>query len=163
MKYSIDSSSLITAWNIYYPVEVFPSLWDNISDLIENDILKASVHVYDELDRQDDELFEWVKARKDKLIVYDTIEVQREYRTLVNTYKAIEPNAVTTNADPYIISLAKINNAFVVSEEVYKPSPKKRKRLGQTIVEISIVNICREVEVSCIKFVELFKQEQWSF
>ena len=46
--YSFDTSSLIKASGVLYPMENFPSLWDKIEELIRSDRLKMSELVFDE-------------------------------------------------------------------------------------------------------------------
>ena len=46
--YSLDTSSLIEAYRILYPMENFPSLWDKIGELIRNNRLKMSEPVFEE-------------------------------------------------------------------------------------------------------------------
>ena len=46
--YSFDTSSLIKASAVLYPMENFPSLWDKIEELIRNGRLKMSEPVFDE-------------------------------------------------------------------------------------------------------------------
>ena len=48
-KYSFDSSGFIDAWNRYYPIDLFPTLWDRIANLLKNEIIIASSIVWDEI------------------------------------------------------------------------------------------------------------------
>ena len=67
MRYSVDSSSLITAWNDRYPIDVFPGLWTRLSDAIRNEqVVKITEAVYEELKNQKDELFEWVDSHNNR-------------------------------------------------------------------------------------------------
>ena len=46
--YSCDSSSLIMASGVLYPMDNFPALWGKIEELIRSERLKMSEPVYDE-------------------------------------------------------------------------------------------------------------------
>ena len=64
MTYSLDSSVLITAWRRNYPPDVFPTLWSNLAELIEDGLIVASVEVRTELEKKDDEILAWTKKRE---------------------------------------------------------------------------------------------------
>ena len=44
-------------------------MWDRLGVLIEDGRFKASIEVYNDLAKKDDELFTWCNERKDKLVV----------------------------------------------------------------------------------------------
>jgi hypothetical protein len=67
--YSADSSALIHGWRRIYRPKNFGFVWDRLGTLIEEGRLKASIEVYNDLEKKDDELFKWCKERKDKLVV----------------------------------------------------------------------------------------------
>jgi hypothetical protein len=67
--YSIDSSALIHAWRRAYRPKNFGFVWDGFDSLIEEKRLLASIEVYSELEKKDDELFAWCKERKDKMFL----------------------------------------------------------------------------------------------
>ena len=47
-----------------YPPTHFPSLWKNIDSLVNKDRLISPQEAYEELRKQEDELFDWLKQRK---------------------------------------------------------------------------------------------------
>jgi hypothetical protein len=65
--YSIDTSSLIHGWRRAYPPKRFPGLWARIDDLIGEGRLVASIEVFNELEKKDDEILAWAKERKEAL------------------------------------------------------------------------------------------------
>jgi Domain of unknown function (DUF4411) len=67
--YSVDSSALIHGWRRIYRPKNFGFVWDRLGVLIEEERFKASIEVYNDLEKKDDELFKWCKERKDKLVV----------------------------------------------------------------------------------------------
>ena len=46
--YSVDTSSLVEACDVLYPMDNFPSLWDKIENLIKSNRLIMSQPVFDE-------------------------------------------------------------------------------------------------------------------
>ena len=67
--YSADSSALIHGWRRIYRPRNFSFVWDRLGGLIEEGRLKASIEVYNDLEKKDDELFKWCKERKGKFVV----------------------------------------------------------------------------------------------
>jgi len=92
--YSIDSSALIHAWRPAYRPKNFGFVWDGFDFLIEENRLLASIEVYNELEKKDDELFAWCKERKDKMFleldaaIQDVVKkILRDHPRLVDTVK----------------------------------------------------------------------------
>jgi len=54
--YCIDTSAIIDLWRRKYAPDVFPSLWKNLENLISQGFLIAPRKVFEELEKQDDEL-----------------------------------------------------------------------------------------------------------
>ena len=69
MTYVFDTSSLVGAWVRSYPPDLFPGVWEHMSDLAQAGQLIAPEDVLEELKDRDDELQAWVKARTDAIIV----------------------------------------------------------------------------------------------
>ena len=53
MKYSIDTSSILTGWRRTYPPDIFPTLWEKLDELIAEQILIATEEVLHELEKKD--------------------------------------------------------------------------------------------------------------
>ena len=117
-RYSIDSSSLIWCKN-RYPIDVFPSLWDALDQLIANGILVAHEEVWIEINAGSDALTTWASTRKAGLC----IEADANQIAIVQRIAAEFPlaNYLTTTehrADPWVVALAHAQSLNVVSEEV---------------------------------------------
>ena len=54
-----------------YPPDIFPSLWDKIEGLIQEQILVATEEVLHELERQDDEIYRWARQQTEMFIPID--------------------------------------------------------------------------------------------
>lgn len=148
--YSIDSSSLIHAWNRAYRPKNFPTFWRLLEDLIEEGRLKASIEVYNELKKKDDEVFAWAKRHKDDLFMEideatqdRVIELMTEYPTLVDTTKG------RSGGDPFVIALAlagKPRMTVVTQEDRGK---------------MRIPDVCNEELLDCINLADLIEREDW--
>ena len=64
MKYSIDTSAIIDAFRYHYPLDVFPSVWQRVDELVASGDLCAVEIVLFELEKKDDEVHAWCKARR---------------------------------------------------------------------------------------------------
>ena len=51
MTYCIDTSALMDAWVRWYPLENFPSLWENLDILTNSGQLISSEEVYRKLEK----------------------------------------------------------------------------------------------------------------
>lgn len=126
--YSLDTSSLVTAWWRNYPPDVFRPVWDHMDILIHNGIVRASREVLTELERQDDDLYQWCRVRDDDFF----IDLEEDLQDAVTALLAKYPKLVATGrnkADPFVIALAtlsKPNPLIIVTEE--SPSNGSAKR-----------------------------------
>lgn len=66
--YCVDASSLIDGYVDVYPSNIFAGLWSKIDDLVNQGRFVAPEEIYDELEDQQDELFDWVKAHKSMFV-----------------------------------------------------------------------------------------------
>src|SRR5712691_3779196 len=92
--YSVDSSALIHGWRRIYRPKNFGFVWERLAGLVEEGRLRASIEVYNDLEKKDDELFKWCKERKEKMIVEidDAVQghvarIMAAYPRLVDTVK----------------------------------------------------------------------------
>jgi len=151
--YCIDSCSLIGPMNETYPIDVFPGLWENMSSAFAKKIIISSEIVLAELEFQEDEVFKWAKARKEHFLKVDeavgilSSEISNKYKGL------IDPMATRDQADPFLIALAKIKKAKVVTEETWSNNIRKAK----------IPNACKGEGIDCVNFIQMVKELGWKF
>jgi len=117
-RYSLDTSSLVTAWSRNYPPDVFGPVWNHMDTIIHQGIVRASREVLTELEKQDDDLCRWCKVREDDLFIDLIEELQDAVTALVAKY----PKLVATGrnkADPFVIALATLSKPplIIVTEE----------------------------------------------
>ncbi len=85
----MDTSALLDGWLRYYPPDVFPSVWAKLDELIEDKILVASEEVLFELQRKDDHVYSWVKARSGMFVPTADEEIQRAVSQILSNYSKL--------------------------------------------------------------------------
>jgi hypothetical protein len=148
VKYSLDSDAIINAWRDY-PIENFPKIWDWVESLGTNEIGGMSEVVFKELERGGDECFEWFKKRRELFVHPSGQEVQAQVQRLVTTYNNFGLVTGKNEGDPFVIALAIVKNAIVVTNE----SPSNNMNGPK------IPDICRAEDITRIKFVEVITRE----
>lgn len=158
--YIIDTSSLVKL-NRDNPLDVFPSIWDKLKGLIDDDKLIAPKEVFNEINQNDDQLSKWTKTQK-KMFKEPTprqIELVKEildkYPSLIKTERRYDADAwvialaieLATNPQKTIVSIKRI----VVSEE---------KLRGD---KIRIPLVCDKYEIENMDIITMFRTEGWKF
>lgn len=153
--YSFDSSSLIHAWRRAYPPRRFSAVWNAFDRLIAEGRMVASIEVYNELERKDDDLFAWAKDRKETMFRDIDEDVQVEVVRLMQTYpRLVDTVSGKSGGDPFVLAQALAADPYliVVSEEKggSEQSPK-------------IPFVCPREGLRCIDLLTLIDEEDWSF
>ncbi|MFH1219109.1 MAG: DUF4411 family protein [Candidatus Eisenbacteria bacterium] len=151
--YCIDTSAILDGWVRYYPPDVFPAFWDRIETMIRGGTLISSEEVLDELGRKDDEVHKWAKTRYRIFVPLDdptqgaTSEVLAAFPELV---KAIKDRS---RADPFVIALARVLRATVVTGEKNEGTPSRPR----------IPLVCQHFSVPCMNLIGMMRAEGWKF
>jgi hypothetical protein len=140
----------------WYFLEVFPSLWGDMENLISEGRLIAPREVLAELMQygdKEDTLLRWAKAHRRMFVDLDeeqqqmVLTVNRDFPNLVDRDKTTE------DADPFLVALAKSRGCGVVTQE--RPTvPPKRPR---------IPNVCEKYEVKCVSLKDFFMEQGWKY
>lgn len=118
MPYVLDTSALVGAWRRKYPIEIFPSLWENLEALGRAGELFVPEEVFGELDRQDDELKDWVKKRQSYLVSRTSRAVLLGARAVLADHPKLSMVGTGRGrADPFVIAEAQARRCPVVTEE----------------------------------------------
>ncbi len=149
MAYSLDTSGLVEAWVRVYAPDVFPSVWDRIDQLLVDGKLLAADEVLADLEKKQDELLKWAKARPHLFISLDQ-PIQAAATAILGSF----PSLVNLNtghgaSDPFVIALAQVRGLTVVTAESSKPTRPK------------IPDVCKSMKVPCIGLLDLFRAEGW--
>jgi hypothetical protein len=151
-SYCIDTSSLIQARRRLYPPAVFKSLWEKIDGLIDSGHLMAPDDVMHELGKKDDEVHGWAKQRPQLFRAPDEA-LQKELKVVLADSPALLGVRVAhSGADPWVIALARIHGATVVTQE-------GRGKL----MTPKIPDVCERLKVRCIQFIDIGVELGWKF
>ena len=150
--YSADSSALIHGWRRIYRPKNFGFVWDQLGVLIEEGRFKASVEVYNDLEKKDDELFKWCKERKDKLVVDIDNNIQAHVARIMKAYpRLVDTVKGRSDSDPFVIALAASTNPTmtVVTEEFAG--------------KVRIPDVCNAEKIDYCGLADLIERENWNF
>ena len=122
--YCLDTSFLINGWHKRYRRSVFTALWDALDLLIHDGAVFSCYEVFEELKKQEDDLLDWAKRRRDMFKDPDE-NVLKEMRTIMSSHPNIAAAGGSLNkADPWTIAQAKVSGAILVTDE--EPAPRQR-------------------------------------
>jgi hypothetical protein len=150
--YSIDSSALIHGWRRVYRPKNFGIVWERLDSLAEESRLRASIEVFHELHKKEDELLAWCKERKEKLFV----EIDDDIQTHLTRIMGSHPRLVDTvkgrsGADPFVIALAATTRpSMIVVTEEYEG-------------KIRIPDVCAAEKIKWCSLADLIERENWKF
>jgi hypothetical protein len=153
MPYCVDTSGWLDGWERHYPPDVFPTLWTKIEELIDAEEIISSEEVYVELQKKADELYDWVKNRKQMLVPLSeeiqriAAELLREFPRLVDTLRG------RSKADPFVIATAIERRVIVVTGEPLTGKMNKPR----------IPDVCQARGIRCINFLQLIRELKLSF
>ncbi len=158
--YIIDTSSLIEL-NKHNAMDVYVSVWKNISELIQNDRLIAPREVLKEIQDYDDTLAKWAKKQK-KLFKAPTARQIQVVQEILKDYPALIDVNAKHSADPWVIALA-IELSAQSQQTLFKIKRivvTEEKLRGN---KVKIPFVCGQKSVECIDIVEMFRTEGWKF
>lgn len=151
-KYVFDSNIFMNLQR-RQPIDIYPSLWNKLGELMTSGIIISSQEVYDEIAVGGDELEKWAKSRKEYFLPSD-VAIQSEVRTILQSHRGlVEGGKKKNSADPFVIALAKERQCTLVTEETRtrnKDTPK-------------IPDVCDEYAIKYIDFVTFSREEKLSF
>ncbi len=144
-QYCIDTSTLINLKE--YPIDIFPSIWDMLKDLIKNGQLISHIEAYKEINHVNDDMSKWCKQNKKIFKDLDNNQIQKiqiiKDKYDIN-YWNVEISKVTPWADPWIISVGMCENAIVVADESNKPN--------------KIPFVCNSLSIKCLHRFDFFRE-----
>jgi hypothetical protein len=141
--YCVDASAFIELrWT--YPKDVFPGVWNRISDMA-------------------DEVLQWAKMRRSVFQKLD-LKQQKIVREILQRFPTlVDPNKPVREADPFVIALAvarrdEERQTFLRREWLVVAQEK-----STTSGPPKIPNVCAAYNIPCIDILELFRREKWKF
>lgn len=105
-----------------------------------------------ELEKQDDEVYQWVKAQPNMVVPIDDL-IQIEVSFILNSYpRLVNTQKNRSQADPFVIGLARLVNGVVVSREGRR-SLKNPK----------VPDVCDDMGIPHIRLVDVLSQQGFTF
>lgn len=153
--YVVDTSALMDWHDRFYPSDTFPTLVDLIDTLIGQGRLLSVQLVHDEVQKMGStNLQTWAKARvaifeATKHHLAEALSVEGRFPSLK------DPNAQFDEADAYVIALARIRNAIVVTAETPAATKRKPRR------SMYIPDVCSALGMTSISNLGMMRREKW--
>jgi predicted nucleic acid-binding protein len=146
MEYLFDTNIFITSKN-QLPVDVWPTFWHRMTELIRGGRIFTSTKVKEEIERGKDELTDWMKhhAMKGFYIPLD-VDILAQYAATQNWARGnaiFNLSALQTYADvadAYLVATAAAKNMVLVTYEKSNPTSKRR---------VMIPDACQALGVRC--------------
>ena len=152
VTYCIDTSALIEAWQVDYPIENFPGFWERMDELIKAGRLAAPEEVLREITKRSDELHAWLNARKQMFReLVDAVQV--EAAAVLSKYpRLVGERRLRTSADPFVIALARVEGLQIITDE--KPTGNLNRP--------NIPDVCTDLKMQpCWPIVGIIRAEKW--
>jgi hypothetical protein len=149
--YCFDTSSYIRAWHEAYPLDVVETFWKRLDKAIGDGIVISPEEVFEEMKKRSDALALWLKERDGCRVEIDD-EIQGEVLSILDTRPEMAKNRKGgSSADAWVVGLARLRKATVVSEESLTDSQKRPK----------IPGVCGELKVPCINLLAFMREQGW--
>lgn len=149
-RYSLDTSAIIDGLTRYYPIEVFPSLWDRVDAEIERDRIFWSEEVMAELALGNDFAKLWAEARPRCHFLSGDLWTEAE--RIQQRFNPDHLPSGINGADSFVIAAAVVGDMHVVTGE-------KLARGGAP----KIPNVCESLDIEYMNFTGFIRAEGWTF
>ncbi len=158
--YIMDTSSLVEL-NRHNPIDVFPSVWNNLESLSRKGILVAPTEVLSEIKERDDELASWAK-RNSSLFRPPTKRQVEILKDILKNYPALVKEDRRYDADAWVVALA-VEMATGPQQTIIqiKRIVVTEERLRGD--KIRIPYVCQKYSIDSIGIIEMFRIEGWKF
>ena len=149
----LDANVFIGAHRRYYALDLCPGFWECLIHYCEESRLWSIDRVRDEILVKPDQLSEWVKQAPQNLFVStaeeSVIDAFVEMNEWVQENSRFQPQAIeefARVADGWLAAYAKVNNAVVVTHEVFRRDRDDK---------VPLPNVCQQFGVKCCDTFEM--------
>jgi hypothetical protein len=151
MLYLPDANVLITANNLYYPIDRVPEYWEWLAHMGTLGHVKMPFEIFEEVkdgpnDAEKDLLFAWLRedANKKALLLDEQVDPALVQKVIVEGYAAdlTDDEIEQIGRDPILIAYGlAARNRCVVTVETSTPKKQRQNR--------KVPDVCREMNVDC--------------
>jgi hypothetical protein len=141
----IDANVLITAHNLYYPINRVPEFWSWLAHMGQKGRIKMPVEILEEI-AEKSPIGQWLKEGDNAASLRLDEEVDPQLvQKVIDAYAPDLNDAeiIEIGRDPFLIAyvMADVSTRKVVTVEVSKPSKKRANR--------HIPDVCKDLKVPC--------------
>jgi 5'(3')-deoxyribonucleotidase len=154
VKYCIDTCAIVDAGERYYPIDIFPSFWQNLDALAQSGRLKAPEMLITELAQKTDSWRDWVYLRSSNILIPHDRIFFAHVKNIVSIYEQANNgqfNIEKIGGDPFFIAFAKQHNLTLITVENSRPGGFR------------IPSISKQAGVKTINLLGLNRSEGWTF
>jgi hypothetical protein len=160
-RYCIDTSALIDLKN-RYPQAVFPALWREMEELVDDGRLIAPSDVFEELKRGDDEISQWAKQHNTMFRPQGADLIREAGEVLKQVPDLADPNKIGAHADPFVVALACMEHRYGQSQ-LFQYSCVVVSHESRSKGRRRIADACVYFGIECVTLPIFFARESWSF
>lgn len=153
--YIIDTSILVNANRIQFPMAKNNTFWDWLVDLGKKKIIQIPQSVFEEIGEGNDDLPNWLEKNKNHFLLlkhqaYAYLDQVMDAYAKVYAKDDLPPEGLleSLKADPYIIAHAKNTSASVVTCELAKKGDFSNYK------EVRIPHVCQKMGIPCLTFTQ---------
>jgi hypothetical protein len=132
---------------------VFPSLWSQLEAMIKTGELLSPDEVLLELAQKDDGVHSWANTNSAMFVPVDEEVQQATQEILIQFPRLVGAMKDRNRADPFVIALAKVKQAVVVTGE----------RSSGTRDRPRIPNVCDQFGISHRTLLQVIRDKGWTF
>lgn len=158
MLFLLDSSMLITANNLYYPVETVPEYWAWLLHHAQASNVKMPLEIYEEIkegpdDDERDHLFAWIQTSgvKTALVLDEKVNDANVALAITVGYAddLTDEEILSIGRDPFLVAYAMADpaNRIVATSEISVPKKTRQNR--------KLPDVCKTMGTLCCNPFEL--------
>jgi hypothetical protein len=150
--YLLDAGVLITAHNLYYPVDSVPEFWSWLVHTASQGVAKVPAEIFDEVKEgrrgEEDLLYRWIQQEeiKEALVLDGEPDVELVRRVIDEGYAPdlTDDEVEQLGRDPFLVAYALVDreNRWVVTTEVSSPRKQRQNRKLPDVCETMGINWC---------------------
>lgn len=168
MLYIVDTNILITPHRKSNPIDIHPTYWNKMSEILEREDVISIDKVKNEIYKHQDTLYDWcVSNIEENDFWLSSANAINEYAEIQNwaqneryNQRALSQFADSKNADPFLVAFA-LNkkrieeiDVTIVTLEVSDPN---------IIREVKLPNVCLQFDIRYIDNNDFFREINISF